>query len=189
MRIVGLLFLVGFGLVWFVVGLAGLDLSGAALLTVALGYAGSAAVVAGLVYRFVKVSAIPQQPETDWQGRFNRVGIIQGLAIGLAVALLILGNQPGLIPPVVCLIVGLHFFPLANIFGVSLYRITAAALCIVAVAGLIVAWTEGRESSQAVVGVGAAVALWLTAVALSPGYHPAQASETSHIEQESPDVS
>ena len=170
MRNVGILFLLGFGLIWFLVGIANLGLSWPPTVGLSLAYLGSGMITASLLRRFVRSTKVaPMQPEDAWQRRFNRVGLFQALAILLAVVLLVSTSLPQLIPAVVCLIVGAHFFPLANIFNIALYRITATVLCITAVAGLAVAVAEGLEMSQTLVGVGAALILWFTAIALAPG--------------------
>lgn len=98
----------------------------------------------------------------DWSRRFNRVGLVQGVAIGLAVLLLAVTRSAELIPAVICLIVGIHFLPLAGIFDQPGYRWTAAALCVVAVAGSAAFAAGYPDSSRAVVGLGAALVLWST---------------------------
>lgn len=167
MRSIGILLLLGFGLVWLLVGIVNLGLNWPPTVGLALAYLGSGVVTASLLRRFVRITVAPMQPEDAWQRRFNRVGLFQALAILLAVVLLVSASLPQLIPSVVCLIVGAHFFPLAAIFNIPLYRITATALCIAAVAGLAVAVTEGREMSQTLVGIGAALILWSTGVILA----------------------
>ena len=70
-----------------------------------------------------------------------------------------------LIPPVVCLIVGAHFFPLARLFDQPQYWWTGASLSIVAAAGFItLAAGAGAEVSRVVVGLGAAITLWGTSL-------------------------
>lgn len=66
----------------------------------------------------------------------RRFGLIVAAEfIGLAVVAVILGKAglPEAIPLIVCLGVGVHFFPLARLFHVPLYVRTGAALCTLAV--------------------------------------------------------
>ncbi|HET7414552.1 MAG TPA: hypothetical protein VFI97_02505 [Arthrobacter sp.] len=66
------------------------------------------------------------------------------------------------------MIVGLHFFPLARLFDQPQYLWTAAGGCAAGIAGLLVLLAgDGLEASRAVVGLGAAATLWLTAVRLT----------------------
>ncbi|WP_219417445.1 DUF7010 family protein [Pseudonocardia nigra] len=73
-------------------------------------------------------------------------------------------RRPELAPPVVALIVGLHFFPLARLFDQPQYTWTAVGLCVAAVAGLVVLVTgPSPEVSRLAVGLGAAGTLLATA--------------------------
>ena len=67
----------------------------------------------------------------------------------------------------VCAVVGLHFLPLAGLFGVPLYCVTGAALCLVAIATMTLGAVGAPTSLwQLVPGLGAAVALWTTGIGL-----------------------
>lgn len=103
----------------------------------------------------------------DWQRRYNLVGIAEGVAILVAIVALIWIDVPGLIPPVVCLIVGIHFLPLESIFGQREYRWTALALCAVAVVGAAMLSFASEEAVRAIVGFGAAIVLWSTAIVVA----------------------
>lgn len=105
-----------------------------------------------------------RQPHPDWQRRYNVIGILEGVAIFAAIAVLIAAGVPGLIPPVVAAIVGVHFLPLASTFDQPEYRWTGSALCLVAVIGLVLFRPATDETIRAFVGIGAAVVLWVTAV-------------------------
>jgi hypothetical protein len=82
------------------------------------------------------------------------------------VALLITANlleklhRPDLMMPCGAIIVGLHFFPLARGIPVRLYHATGAGLVIVGLAGLLLPATD----RAIVVGMGAALVLWATAL-------------------------
>lgn len=73
-----------------------------------------------------------------------------------------------LVPPVVCLIVGLHFFPLARLFDQPQHTWTATGLCLAAGAGLVIlAVGAGPEASRVVIGLVAAGTLWVTSARLA----------------------
>lgn len=109
------------------------------------------------------------------------VGRLIGLWTGIEYAALILvGNlvashhRPELMLPLGAIIVGLHFIPLARGIPVRTYYATAAGLLLVGSIGLLLA-----DKEQAlVVGLGAALVLWGTAIALGrmvPAAEPAHA--------------
>lgn len=103
----------------------------------------------------------------DWQQRYNRVVLVEFAAIAVAVVVLILLGAPALIAPVACLIVGAHFFPMAQLFGQQVYRWTGVALVVVSSTGLVVAETAGGDPARTTVGLSAALCLWLTSAAVS----------------------
>lgn len=67
----------------------------------------------------------------------------EAAAIAAAVGILNGTGHPQLIPAVICAAVGLHFVPLTAMFKVGLYYGTAAALCLLAVAPLILVPATG----------------------------------------------
>jgi hypothetical protein len=101
---------------------------------------------------------------TDWRRRFNQVGLAQAAAILAVGAALVLSGRPTLIPAAVCLVVGLHFLPLARLFDQPQFRWTGAGMCLVAaVAGSLHLWGPGT-AAEVVAGGGAAVVLWVTSL-------------------------
>ena len=90
---------------------------------------------------------------------------IEGVAIGVSVLVLGALHLPQAILPVIAVIVGLHFLPLARHIPVRLYYATGAALAAVGGVGLAVP----VAARPWWVGLGAAVVLWTTAVALARG--------------------
>lgn len=108
-----------------------------------------------------------QQPE-GWYGGVGVVNLVQFVAIALAVVVLLAVGMPQLVPPAVCVIVGVHFFPLARLFDQPQYRWTGAGLCLAAGAGLaVLAVGPGQETSRVVIGLVAAGTLWATSVRLA----------------------
>jgi len=107
----------------------------------------------------------PTTAQADLQvgRRFGWITAIEGAAIFLVVVLLNATGRPDFILPVIALIVGLHFFPLARLFGASIYYVTGLLGCVIGVAGLLIADPALRHS---VVGLSFGLLLWLTAAAL-----------------------
>src|SRR5581483_5396712 len=97
----------------------------------------------------------------DEQRRRGRiVGIasaVEGLAILVAVNVLVNTGRRDLVAPAVAIIVGVHFLPLARWLPAPIYYLTAALLVGVGAAGA----SAGDVTARIViVGVGAAAVLW-----------------------------
>jgi hypothetical protein len=163
----GILTMVVFGLTWAVVGSTGLFAAGAGRI---LAY-----VVAVVLAVVVAVTALRAAPGRVRRGRtsanpgrdFLAVNVAQTVLILVAVFAFTRADHPILIAPAVCLVVGLHFFPLARIFGIPLYWSTGAVLVVIAVIGF--ALYAADASSDAIlvtVGLAAAVTLWCTSLLL-----------------------
>jgi hypothetical protein len=110
-----------------------------------------------------------------WQGSnlFPAGGARVGRVVGLwsfieLAALLVAANvlehmhRPDLMFPFGAIIVGLHFFPLALGIPVRLYLATGAGLVLAGLVGFAVPVAE----RPLIVGIGAAVTLWATAVVI-----------------------
>jgi hypothetical protein len=159
---IGLYVLTGFSIIWGLAGMSGLDpgpvvalLLGALIVAIAVG-------VAVLSTRWATASGdVVRNPAGNAQAVFNLVNVGQVVLILIAVLGLVKAGSPGLIPSAVCLVVGLHFIPLARVFDVPTYYLLAAAMVAVAVAGAVIHWSGGADASvQAFVGFLAAVCLW-----------------------------
>ncbi|MEU6891576.1 hypothetical protein ABZ934_07205 [Streptomyces sp. NPDC046557] len=108
---------------------------------------------AGPVVRQVRL------PE-KWNRGVGLVNVAEVVAIFAVVAASNAAGRPELIPPGICLVVGLHFLPLARLFDQWQYKWTAWLLTAVSVAGFAVAATGAAgETVRIVVGLGAAVVL------------------------------
>ncbi len=159
-----------FAAAWAVLGVSGLSshLPTPALLLVAAATVAVAAGALGLTVRYGKAAGPrrTRQVAADSLRRFRQVTIGQSLAIGAVVV--VLGPVTGQgfhIPAAVCVVVGLHFLPLASAFGQSQYRWTAGALTALGLTGvLVLAGGSDPAAVQALVGLGAAVVLWATAL-------------------------
>ncbi|TXS57555.1 hypothetical protein [Streptomyces sp. t39] len=158
----GVGFLALFGAGWWFLGIGGFGATAGVIGAVA-----GCAVAAALMYaawRLLPVSAGGPLPPAK-RRRFAQVNGVQWLLIAVVAVGCGRAGAPELIPPLIALVVGLHFVPLASAFDQPRLRLPAALLCLVGAAGLVLALTGGSaEGVRAVVGLGSAVSLWVTAV-------------------------
>lgn len=118
------------------------------------------------------VRRLPQEgetPEGQAQGqritsRFRIIVIGEFAAIAVAVVLLKLFNYPEYIAPMICLIVGLHFLPLASLFGVRMYNLVGVALSLLGGGALLALLFGDHWTWSVIVGLGAAGILWLASL-------------------------
>lgn len=135
--------------------------AGSGLPVAALGWAVIAAgAAAALLTIRAALATSPggDDPPVEAMRRFGLVNLAQGVAIAVVVVGLVAADAVPMIPPAVCLIVGMHFLPLASAFGQPLYRRLAAELGLIAVVGFVVA-VAWPSASLSVVGILAAAAL------------------------------
>ena len=161
----GALFMTVFGVVW---GAAGAQALGGVAGTILLASSGALALALFLGAVKLRRGAL-NLPRDDSQGarerrgrssrRFNLVFGLEGVAIALAVILFGRSGMGALVPPVVAIIVGVHFFPLAELFRVRAYHATGAALCVLGA----VAFVLGPSARLPFVGLGCAATLFATA--------------------------
>ena len=120
---------------------------------------------------------LPQRstPEARARGRaagrrYAAVVALEFVAIFVVASLLGSAGLTPFIPPVVALIVGLHFLTLAAIFGVSAYYLTGTLIALIAVAAVVAlllgVTPEDPFGPSVVVGLGTAAVLWATAFVL-----------------------
>jgi hypothetical protein len=163
----GILTMVGFGIVWAVVGAAGLTPPGAVRVAGIV-----VAVLAGVAVAVVALrsppGAIPRRSgSADPAREFLWVNVVQTVLIVLVVVVCIAVDQPVLIAPATCLVVGVHFLPLSRVFGLPLYRTTGTILAAVALLGFVLFAAGATDDAVLVlVGLAAAVTLWCTALLL-----------------------
>ncbi len=130
--------------------------------------------IVGAVVVIRRSGSFPAGPDragaADVGGRFGLVvGVEFGALAGLS-AVLGAGGHQNLIPTVFCLGVGVHFIPLARLFGVRLYYWTGAVMGLVAGLTLVVAPLAGHDSLwTALPGLGSAVSLYATSGVLLAG--------------------
>ncbi|MHC5262248.1 hypothetical protein ACYSUO_30550 [Streptomyces sp. UC4497] len=118
----------------------------------------------------------------DRRRRFLQINGVQWLLI-LAIAQVCARTGTAvLIPPLVAVVVGLHFLPLAAVFEQPRLRVPAALLTAAGVAGLAVWLLDGPDTTvRLVVGLVSALSLWGMAVWTVAG---AASSVAVHIVRE-----
>jgi hypothetical protein len=168
-----------FGAVWVLAGagVAGLDGLARSAIWAVTALVAISLCLAGL--RLIWAArALPHDASRAARSHRHRVNRLFGLVFGLEIALIVVATNTlrawgldRLVPPVVAVIVGVHFLPLARIFEVPIYYATGTALILIGGAGL--AGTAGTSTSTwpASVAFASALVVWLTAaVSLGQAY-------------------
>ncbi|SCL68031.1 hypothetical protein GA0070606_4693 [Micromonospora citrea] len=150
----GALYLGVFATIWFSVPAADLPLR--ALLVVGSGVALLTAVAGAVVAARSRRAAVARDRTAD--RRYLLIVAAEFAAAGIGAAVLGLVGWSEFAPVLVCAVVGLHFFPLTPVLRDPLLRPLGAAMCAVALAGLITGLASG-VSAGLVVGTGAGVLL------------------------------
>jgi hypothetical protein len=113
-----------------------------------------------------RVRNLAAPPPDAARGLQRTVGVwsaVEALLIANAVFVLVRLGRPDLIAPVVAIIVGLHFMPLARALRLPLYYWTAAGLVVVGAGALALPFRPTLASA----GIGAAFVLYATSLALT----------------------
>ncbi|MFC8277224.1 DUF7010 family protein [Streptomyces sp. NPDC057271] len=157
----GAIVLAVFALVWALAGGSGIA---AVPVSGAIGVVAACVTVGAVVLAFRGAAGPVTRPvrlPEKWNRGVGLVNLAELVAIFVVIAASNASNHPEFIPVGICLVVGLHFFPLARLFGQGQYRWTAIFLTAVALVGLAVL-TAGTSAGtiRTVVGLGAAVVLW-----------------------------
>ncbi|MFM9587886.1 hypothetical protein ACKI1J_00100 [Streptomyces scabiei] len=119
----------------------------------------------------------------DRRRRFNQINGLQWLLIIAIVAVCRLVEVPVLVPPLVAVVVGLHFLPLAVVFEQPRLRVPAVLLAASGAAGTIVWLADGPdETVRLVVGLASAISLWATAVWTVAGTASTAEQEAERLE-------
>ncbi|MBO2463582.1 hypothetical protein [Actinomadura violacea] len=96
--------------------------------------------------------------------RFGQVNVVQWLLIAAIATGCGTGGVPELIMPLVAVVVGLHFLPLARVFADHRLVVPGAALTVIGIAGLVARFANASPGAVfTLVGVGCALTLWSTA--------------------------
>ena len=172
MTVTGALIMGFFATVWWVVGLWAAGHGPALLYPVPLVVAAALGSAAWYVVRHG--GAAPNEADMAEEARRGRLvgwaSAAEGLAIFVAANVLGNSGHRDAIAPVIALIVGAHFIPLARGLPAPAYYATAVALAALGLAGLGVTDLSTRLT---LVSAGAAGVLWLTsASALHRAWRP-----------------
>ncbi|MEY9873895.1 hypothetical protein ABH931_003389 [Streptacidiphilus sp. MAP12-33] len=158
---VGVVFYAFFGLGWL---LAGLGHFGGTVTGVA-GLCGLLVAVALVLAARRLPAPVDRRLPAAQRRRFGQVNAVQWLLIAAIVAGCVLGGVPVLVMPLVAVVVGLHFIPLARVFAEPRMAATGAVLTALGLCGL-AARAAGASAGTVftLVGVGCALTLWVTAL-------------------------
>jgi len=175
---VGVLFMAFFGTMWAYAGIMGLQGWGSPWVLIASLIIGIALFASGCLLIFTSRELPNQVPyaagkrRKNTGGWFNIIFLAEGLAIVIAIAVCNAAGQTELIPLVIALIVGIHFFPLAYFFQVRIYYYTGALLCLLPV----ITWIfvpfhvtlkeQPIDLYMSVVGFGSSSILWGTSLVI-----------------------
>ena len=138
----------------------------------AVAVACSAALLVGASRLRHAATALPDQASsgpdlTKSRRQFSMVMAGEVAAILVAASVLGRSDNAEWIPATICLVVGLHFIPLARLFRVPLYYATAVALCLVAATTMVLGAAGAPESLWRLLpGIGVALVLWVTGATL-----------------------
>jgi drug/metabolite transporter (DMT)-like permease len=166
------LFLVFFGALWASIGINGLNWLEEPWLAIVAMFIGLALLIAGVSLSRASRRGSTQAPTTNTQeGQrrskwFRIVFSTELVAIVIAYVICRAVNRYDLFFPVMMLIVGIHFFPLASLFRIRRYYGTGTLLCLLAVLTLLVMPEHLRFSGLqiniwwVILGFGGAVILW-----------------------------
>jgi|SRR5690625_830873 len=131
----GVMFMAFFGTVWADVGIGGLQVSGAVWLLIL-------AILTGAVLFFCGIKmnrssrSISNTNNRNGKNVYKWFNLVFAIEFGLIIIAAIVTKKIGHFDwffPIMAIIVGIHFFPLADIFQVSVYYVTGTLLCLLAV--------------------------------------------------------
>lgn len=160
----GLLLMAFFTLIWMGIAESGLKGVWATVITViflvfSLAFALNGAYLLVIAKRYLKLST--QENNREGKSIGKRFGIIfgtEGVVIGIAARILSATNHYNFFFPVLALIVGLHFYPMAKVFKRNIDYYIATWSCIVAIVGFILVFNAVLSDAVAIViGVGLAL--------------------------------
>lgn len=169
----GVIFMALFGTLWAGIGIGGLQGWGSTGLIIVAVFVGIL-LLSGGISLLVASKQFSQPAESDTR-RWKRVWIwfgiiftIEGLAIGAASAICTATNHFNLLFPIMAIIVGLHFIPLASLFRIKTHYVTGSLLTLLAIATLLFIPENATLGGHPVimwwlvVGFGSALILWGT---------------------------
>ncbi|MDO7908751.1 hypothetical protein Q5741_20405 [Paenibacillus sp. JX-17] len=171
----GVMFMTFFGAIWSAIGIIGSNKVGAPWLLVLSGIV-TLTLLIGAISLFRKarnVKNVTTPKEREKRNKMNRkFGMIfglEGLAIMIASVLCNVFDRFEVFFPIMAIIVGIHFFPLARLFRENFYYGTGIVLSILGIISLFIPLntTFGDVSLIArytFIGFGSALTLWVTSL-------------------------
>lgn len=176
----GVMFMAFFGTVWADIGIGGLRTSNAIWLLILV-------VLIGATLFYLGIRMIRRSRNLTYSGQSRNTkninkwfNIIFVTEFGLIATVAIITNvieRFDLFFPIMAIIVGLHFFPLAHLFQVNVYYLTGALLCLLAIVTLLFVPLEINIAGHRIdawwtfLGLGSMLILWITSlVILTMGY-------------------
>ena len=172
----GVIFMAFFGTLWAGIGIRGLQGWGFLWLLILYLLIGGILLLGGIVLIMNSKRLSNKMVEGDsyrWKRKNMWLGIIialEGILMATASVICESTNHLDLFVPVMALIVGVHFFPLAHLFQVKLYYISGSLLCLLSIITLIalpirVSWGNNEIMVWwTFVGFSSALVLWGTGV-------------------------
>lgn len=141
----------------------------------AIGYGVTALMTGGLLVaaiRMIRRSRQLSSADAAMSSRQRRTGTIffaifaaEIIAMNIAAYLLASHHLMPYLMPVIAIIVGLHFYPLASLFRASRYYVTASVMTLAGVAGAVaIASGVAANPVNATVEIVCAITLWSTGV-------------------------
>jgi len=171
----GVMFMAFFGTVWADISIGGLRFSGAIWLLIL-------AILIGTVLFFSGIRMIKNSRNLSHASKLRNTknvdkwfNIIFAAQFGLIVMAAIVTNAIGHFDwffPIMAIIVGGHFFPLAHLFQVSTYYVTGTLLCLLAIITLLFVPKEMSISGHPIdawwtlIGFGSMLILWITSLVI-----------------------
>ncbi|NBD27364.1 hypothetical protein [Paenibacillus glycinis] len=174
----GMLFMAFFGMSWAGIGIGGLQGWGASWLWIPSLLISCMLLIGGIALITQSRSLSNAMTEADARYRkrtgkwFGIIFGLEGAMIGIASGICGATDHFDAFFPVMALIVGAHFFPLARLFRIRIHYLAGALLCSLAGTILLtmparVAWGEHEIVTWWVfVGFGSALILWVTGAAV-----------------------
>jgi hypothetical protein len=172
----GVIFMAFFGTLWAGIGIRGMQGSEfPVLITLSLliGVILFISAIALIKNSRQLTNEVIKKDGDRWRKKNRWFGIIfslEGLFIAIAAFICVATNHLNLFVPVMALIVGAHFFPLAFLFQVPIYYITGTLLCLLATIVMLTFPVKIIISDHQImawwvsVGFGSALILWGTGV-------------------------
>ena len=171
----GVMFMAFFGTVWANIGIGGLRISGAFSLLILAILIGTTLFFSGI--RMIRNSRHLSNTNKSRNAKnidkwFNIVFVAEFGLIGVsAIVTNVVGHFDWFFP-IMAIIVGVHFFPLAYLFRVSAYYVTGTLLCLIAIVTSLFVPQEISIGGHLIdawwtlVGLGSMSILWITSLVI-----------------------